>query len=93
MIIFEEIRFPLIFTKIKIIDDSIIYSLVKLFIINGNNLFVTVSLFNAIGQEVLNEGFTSSVYTVNCDELSNGIYFAKLEMGSEVVVRKIVLGK
>ena len=60
---------------------------------NGNNPFVNVSLFNAIGQEVLKDFFTSSNYTVNCHGLSNGIYFVRLEMGGEVVLKKVVLGK
>ena len=60
---------------------------------NGNNPFVIISLFNAVGQEVLSGSFTSSNYTMNCQGLSSGIYFAKLKMGGEVVVKKVVLGQ
>jgi len=60
---------------------------------SGSNAFVTISMFNAVGQEVLKDAFTSSKYEVNCNNLSNGIYFIRLEIGDEVLVEKVVLGK
>ncbi len=60
---------------------------------NGNGIYVNMSVFNAVGQEIFKDSFTSSNYQVNCSQLSSGIYFAKFEIGEEVVVKKVVLGK
>jgi Secretion system C-terminal sorting domain/FG-GAP-like repeat len=60
---------------------------------NGNNSLVNISLFNAIGQEVSESSFTSSSFQVNCANLSDGIYFARIERGGELVVKKVVIGK
>ena len=60
---------------------------------NGNSNFVNISIFNAVGQEVLKDAFNSSSYQVNCNKLSNGIYFIRLEIGNDVIVEKVVLGK
>jgi hypothetical protein len=62
-------------------------------ILNGNSIKVNISVFNAVGQQVLNDSFTSANYQANCKGLSNGIYFARLEIGEEVVMKKVVLGK
>ncbi len=62
-------------------------------ILNGNSIKVNISVFNAVGQQVLKDSFTSANYQANCKGLSNGIYFARLEIGEEVVVKKVVLGK
>ncbi len=60
---------------------------------NGNNTMVNISLFNAVGQQVLSGSFASLSYQVDCKSLSNGIYFVRIEIGGEVVVKKILLGK
>ncbi len=60
---------------------------------NGNNTLVNMSVVNAVGQEVLKGSFTSNSHQVNCQNLSKGIYFVRLKIGEEVVVKKVMLGK
>ena len=58
---------------------------------NGVNSLINLSVYNAVGQEVIRESFNASNHQVDCNSLSSGIYFAKLEIGGELVVKKIVL--
>lgn len=58
---------------------------------NANSANVHLSVFNAVGQKVLTSTFANSKHKINAEKLSNGIYFVRLEIGEEVVIKKIVI--
>jgi hypothetical protein len=63
-----------------------------------NNDFVSLKVFNAIGQEVktlLNENMSAGTHTVafNASELTSGVYFYRLESGKSVSIKKMILMK
>ena len=60
---------------------------------NENHTRINVFVFNAVGQEVIQDTFNASSYDVDCSKLGNGVYFVRLEIGNEVVVKKVVLSK
>ncbi len=49
----------------------------KLSIFNANNESATISLFNALGQLILQQPFTNSA-TINTEQMQQGIYFYQL---------------
>ncbi len=61
-------------------------------IVGGTNTKVNFSLLNMVGQEMRSGTFTGNAHRVDCQGLSSGIYFVRLDIGGEVVVEKIVIG-
>lgn len=60
---------------------------------NGNSSHVHLTVFNAVGQEVQRQSFSGANHQVDCQNLSSGIYFVRLESGGEVFLEKVVIGK
>jgi hypothetical protein len=61
-------------------------------IVGGTNGRVNFSVLNMVGQEMRSGTFTGNAHRVDCQGLSSGIYFVRLDIGGEVVVEKIVIG-
>jgi len=63
-----------------------------------NNQFVTLKIYNAIGQEVktlISENMSAGLHNVsfNATDLTSGVYFYRLESGNSVSVKKMLLMK
>ncbi|MCB0732894.1 MAG: T9SS type A sorting domain-containing protein, partial [Ignavibacteriae bacterium] len=63
-----------------------------------NSEFVSLKVFNAIGQEVktlVSENMSAGAHTVtfNASDLTSGVYFYRLESGNTVSIKKMMLMK
>ena len=58
----------------------------------ANPSMTNISVFNAIGQQVAKDSFNSSTYKFDCTKLSNGVYFVRLDIGGEILIKKVVVG-
>ena len=58
--------------------------------IPGNNGFGKVELYNAIGQQYLEQIITGSTADLNISQLAAGMYIVKVVVGGQTIVRKVL---
>ena len=60
------------------------------------NQDLTVEVFNVHGQQlktIVDNNTFGGTYQLNLKEFSNGMYFVKLQIGEQVISRRVVLAK
>jgi hypothetical protein len=77
---------------------TIKYTIPNVISTNGRNLFVTLKVYDVLGNEVatlINEEKSAGSYSINFDgsRLSSGIYFYKLTAGGYTATKKLIMLK
>lgn len=54
-----------------------------------NDLFKNVSVYNSLGQEVINEKLSQNAEIIDMSVLNNGIYTVQLNLGNAVKTVKV----
>jgi len=65
----------------------------KINILLNKNETAQLSVSNTIGTVLLEEKINNVQHQVNLEDLSNGIYFVKIEQGNEIAIKKITIAK
>ncbi len=63
----------------------------NLFLKKSNNLPLSVSLYNIVGQNIFNKIINETESTISCENLSSGLYILNYQFGDENKVIKIEL--
>lgn len=58
--------------------------------INANNAFSSISIFNVLGQEVVNKNLSSTSEVINLASLNNGIYIANVISNGQKATFKLI---
>lgn len=62
-----------------------------MFHVNDNIQSLNVTMYNLLGSEVYRGTFTSNEALIDVSQLSDGIYLAELDNGSQKIVKKIIV--
>ena len=59
-------------------------------LLDGNNKFTTVQLYNSLGENVISQSFSQQEMSLELGQLGPGSYIVKVEQGKEVYIKHVL---